>query len=267
LSIDTCYDSASSSRPLRQSLPRVYLPNLLEISYRGDGSSVESKPFTTISTWTMSSLRSLHFSETPLMATSLLYDLFKLLPTHGSQLQHLTFTSTHLREDDISKILTVCTDLRSLEIDSPISLFALSASHAGLEKIRISPWLVLDLMSDRRMDVVVDALKSLKLKAKTSFPRLIEVDIILDISSGVIYPPAKASFRTAEASIIFRDGTKIYNLFDGRTDLVGAYCVQVIDRTELSSLDIYFLRSAFVMVEEAKYDTDCLYGSCCTILR
>jgi hypothetical protein len=215
----------------------VHLPNLLEISYHG-GPLVQSKPFGTISTWRMQRLRSLRFANGPDTATLPLLDFFKLLQTHGPYLQYLKLTSPYLREQDISNLLVLCTDLRSLNVDSGVSLFTLSASHERLEKIRVDPGLQLDVRPYHRMDITVDAVKNLKLKARTSFPRLIEAKVI--VNDGFVHN-ATLSFRTGDTFLTLRHRSKIYRVFDGQTDFVGAYFGQAVDCTDFVAIGYLFI--------------------------
>jgi hypothetical protein len=247
LLIYSCYDGGSFSRSLREPLRNVYLPNLLEISFHGDDYSQENKPFTTISTWTMPRLRSVHFKDFH-DTTSPLLDIFEVLSTHGHQLQSLTLTNPRLQEEDISTLLALCSCLRSLDIDCNVSLFTFSASHARLEKIRVRSWPILDSMTDSGMNVAVDALKSLMINAKTSFPKLIEAKVILFIFNTGASHDATLLFYTGDAFLTIRYQSKTYKLFDG-TDFVGAYVGHVVDCTDLAPSDIYsFLRGALMMV-------------------
>jgi hypothetical protein len=230
LSIEYCNDSALSSRSLREPLPRVYLPNLLEISFSENYTAANIEPFATISTWTMPRLRSLDFRDSRTSPTSLLLDFFKLLSTHGPQLWSLTLKSTHLQEQDISTLLALCSGLHSLDINSPVSLSILSASHARLERIGLH--YNLPLMIDNPMDVAADASKSLRIKAQVSFPKLIEAECIVTTSNVYWYGflDAAASFRAGDTFITLRDGGgKTYRLFDGQAGLVGACFGQVFD--------------------------------------
>jgi hypothetical protein len=233
LSIDSCYDSGPSSRPLREPLPRVYLPNLLDISFYGGVDHVHTEPFATISTWTMPRLRSLYFREFQDISTSPLLDFFKLLSTHGSQVQYLRLTCMYLQAQDISNLLTLCTDLRSLELGCEVSLFEVSASHARLEKIKAEHWPTPSPMSDSPMNLAVHPLKSLKLTAEKSFPKLVEAELIVHAFEVDGFHDATGSFRIGDTFITFYNGDKAYRLFDGETDFVGAYFGQAVDCADL----------------------------------
>jgi hypothetical protein len=222
LSITSCDDRASSSRPSQQPLPRVYFPNLLEISFSRGYTLVDIKPFTTISTWTMPRLRSIHFRVDIAIDGSPLFDLFNLLRTHGPQLHSLTLT-TYLQEQDISTLLTLCNGLRSLDIESSVSLCALFASHAHLEKIKVKSGLAVRSMNDLDMIIAVDALKSLKLRARVSFPKLSKAELNVLVFAGGSHRNSTVSFSTGDEFITFSDEGKIYRLFDGQAEFVGAY--------------------------------------------
>ena len=227
LSIGSCYDS-TLGRPLRTPLSRIYLPGLLEISLRQSVNLAIINPFTTMSTWEMPRLRSLHVEDNILANYSLLLGFFKLLQTHGSQLQSLALTSRHLQKQDISNVLTLCTDLRSFYIDTPVSIFAFSASHARLEKIKVTHWSLTQGKSDSPMSIAVRTLMILKLKAVMSFPKLIEAELMA--RGSLMYGHVTGFFRTADAFITFRDDyDKTYRLFDQEAELVGAYFGQGVD--------------------------------------
>jgi hypothetical protein len=237
LSISACHDSTPSRYSLQEPLPKVYLPNLLEISFYAGTASAKIKPFTTISTWTMPRLGSLHFRETPVVAASgsLLLDFFTLLQTHGRHLQYLTLACTHLREQDISTLLALCSGLHSLHIDSPVSLFLLSTSHAHLERIRVRSGLTVRSMSYRNTSVAVDALESLKLKAGIAFPKLSYAEIIVGFSGDIRYRSATVSLRTGDRSITGRCEGKTYTLSDGQSDFSGAYFGQAVDCADFAA--------------------------------
>jgi hypothetical protein len=226
LSISACHDSTPSRRPLQGPLPNIYLPNLLEISFYASSGSAEIEPFTTISTWTMPRLGYLDFTDFNSSISTLL-DFFKLLSTHGPQLQYLQLTSRHLQEQDISTLLALCSGLRSLDIDSRVSHLILSASHARLEKIRLRSRL--DSMTNNGVNVAAaNALKSLRTNAETSFPKLIKAEITFPL--GGFQPRyVMASFRTGDTFITLHDGGKTYRLLDGQAGVVGACFGQVVD--------------------------------------
>jgi hypothetical protein len=257
LSIIGCYDDGFSSRSLRESPPRLYLPNLLEISFREDSYGIGT--FVTLSTWTMPHLRSLHFREPEIFANSLLLEFFKFLETHGPQLHHLTWACTYLRQQDLSSTIALCSGLRSLDIVGSVSFSELPASHTHLEKIRVN--LGRDQLSMNRSqenaqvssfmklfdrdtweNTALRTLQSLKPKIEMSFPKLLEAEIALDIVDGIKLQSTKASFRTEDTFITFCDGSKTYRLFDGQADIVGAYFGQaVILPTSLPWINYPFL--------------------------
>jgi len=97
-----------------------------------------------------------------------------------------------------------------------------------LEKIRVD--LYLELFSiHNSVSNAVDALKSLKLKAGMSFPKLVETELIVRTANLYENQSATASFRTGDAFITLRNKGNTYRLFDGPTDFVGAYFGQAVD--------------------------------------
>jgi hypothetical protein len=177
----------------------------------------------TISTWIMPRLRSLYFREFPVIAISLLLDFFTLLRSYGPHLQYLTLECTYLRREDISTLLALCSGPRSFDTDSQYPLFIPFVSGARLERIRVRSMLVLESPSASVMKVAVKALRSFKIDARTSFPKLIEAEFIAVIPTGLVYRDMTASIRRADAFITFRYRGNTYRLLDGATRFVGAF--------------------------------------------
>jgi hypothetical protein len=126
---DKCYGSARSMRPLQSLVPRVYLPNLLGISFIEPDPTIAmvavAQLFASISTWTMPGLRSLEYSETSAFFDAICVR-FKFLQIYGSQLRHLTFKCRTLAGQGTSDIFVLCRGLRSLDVGVIIDPSALS---------------------------------------------------------------------------------------------------------------------------------------------